>query len=299
MSTLLTCTSSTRPGSPAAGDTLFETDTNKVIVYSGTAWKEYQDNGQLYNDSDITALSPHLWLDGAGGYFYDYELKSNLVSDDGDEVGAWADRSGNGFDFVQSNSNLRPRILNNFGASNETMVSYDADALVLTGSASSQIAGAGSTMFFVLYTAPISGDYLLRSSDSTTLIEQVGSIAGGDYFFRAKAYAGTSSSTTYLRTDLDTEQLLRKLSIYSIRMGSSLAESFVNGTTQADTETTVATGTLFTNGVSYELFDNTVVADSPNLLGEYMVFDSALSDSDMNTVTNYLGKKYSITVSTL
>ena len=67
MSTLLTCTSSTRPGSPAAGDTLCETDTNKVIVYSGTAWKEYQDNAQLYNDSDITTLSPHIWLDGAGG----------------------------------------------------------------------------------------------------------------------------------------------------------------------------------------------------------------------------------------
>ena len=82
-------------------------------------------------------------------------------------------------------------------------------------------------------------------------------------------------------------------------MGASLAESFVNGTTQSDTETTVATGTLFTNGVSYELFDNTVALDSPNLLGEYMVFDSALSDTDMNTVTNYLGKKYSITVSTL
>ena len=82
-------------------------------------------------------------------------------------------------------------------------------------------------------------------------------------------------------------------------MGSSLAESFVNGTTQVDTETTIPTGTLFTNGVTYELFDTTVTVDSPNLLGEYMVFDSALSDTDMNTVTNYLGKKYSLTVSTL
>ena len=299
MSTLLTCTSSTRPGSPAAGDTLFETDTNKIIVYSGTAWKEYEDNGQLYNDSDITALSPHIWLDGAGGYFYDDAAKTTLLSDDGDYVGNWADRSGNGFDFTQTNGGLQPRILKNFGAKNATVLSYDGDQLIFTGTASSQISGAGSTMFFVVYNSMITGDYILTSSDTSTRIKSTQNTSSGDYYFNAQNYAGTASSNSYLRTDLGTEQLRLKLSIYSIRMGSSLAESFVNGTTQADTETTMPTGTLFTSGVSYELFDSTVSIDSPNLLGEYMVFDSALSDTDMNTVTNYLGKKYSLTVSTL
>jgi hypothetical protein len=292
MSTLLTCTSSTRPGSPAAGDTLFETDTNKIIVYSGSAWKEYQDNGQLYNDSDITALSPHIWLDGAGGYFYDDHSKSSLVSNDGDEVGTWADRSGNGFDFVQSNAVYRPRILKNFGESNVTMLSYDADELAFTGTSSSQITGAGSTMFFVLYNHLTLGDYILKSSDNSTLIQQKGT------HFIARSYAGTALNNTYLETNND-GKLLNKLGIYAIRMGSSLGESFVNGTTQTDTETSIPTGTLFTNTVSYELYDSSVADDSPNLLGEFMVFDSALSDSNMNTVTNYLGKKYSITVATL
>jgi hypothetical protein len=299
MSTLLTCTSSTRPGSPAAGDTLFETDTNKVIVYSGTAWKEYEDNGQLYNDSDITALSPHIWLDGAGGYFYDDDLKSNLVSDDGEYVGAWADRSGNGFDFTQSLTVGKPRILKNFGAKNATVLSYSAEQLIFTGTASSQISGAGSTMFFVLYNSMTTGDYILTSSDSSTRIKSTQNTSSGDYYFNAQNYAGTASSNSYLRTDLGTEQLLFKLSIYAIRMGSSLGESFVNGTTQLVTTTTVPTGTLFTSGVNYDLLDSTVAVDSPNLLGEFIVFDSALSDTNMNTVTNYLGKKYSITVSTL
>ena len=44
-STLDTCTSSSRPGSPSAGDTLFETDTNKIITYSGSAWREYDADG--------------------------------------------------------------------------------------------------------------------------------------------------------------------------------------------------------------------------------------------------------------
>jgi len=297
MSTLLTCTSSTRPGSPAAGDTLFETDTNKIIVYSGTAWKEYQDNGQLYNDSDITALSPHIWLDGAGGYFYDDELKSNLVSDDGDNIGTWADRSGNGFDFTQSAVAARPRILKNFGAANVTMVSYDADQLNFTGTTSSQIAGAGSTMFFVLYTSMTQGDFFLTTSDLSTRIRSVANTTTRQYYIELQNYAGAVGSG-YLRSNYN-DTLLTTMSIYSIRIGSSLAESFVNGTTQTDTETTIPTGTLFTNGVTYELFDGTIQVDSPNLLGDYMVFDSALSDTDMNTVTNYLGKKYSVTVSNL
>jgi len=41
MSTLLTTTSNTRPGTPATGDMYYETDTNKIIVYDGSDWREY------------------------------------------------------------------------------------------------------------------------------------------------------------------------------------------------------------------------------------------------------------------
>ena len=41
MSTLLTTTSNNRPGTPATGDMYYETDTNKIIVYDGTEWREY------------------------------------------------------------------------------------------------------------------------------------------------------------------------------------------------------------------------------------------------------------------
>jgi len=50
MSTLNTCTSSTRPASPAAGDTLFETDTNKIITYDGTDWRLYVSDGSITPD---------------------------------------------------------------------------------------------------------------------------------------------------------------------------------------------------------------------------------------------------------
>ena len=41
MSTILTTTSSNRPTNASAGDLYFETDTNKLIVYTGGGWSTY------------------------------------------------------------------------------------------------------------------------------------------------------------------------------------------------------------------------------------------------------------------
>jgi hypothetical protein len=38
-------TSSTRPASPVAGKTYFETDTNKIIIWDGSAWTEIVSDG--------------------------------------------------------------------------------------------------------------------------------------------------------------------------------------------------------------------------------------------------------------
>ena len=295
MSTLLTTTSSTRPASPNAGDTYFETDTNKVIVYSGTAWKEYQDNAQLYSDSDITALSPHIWLDGSGGYFYDDSLKSNLVSVTNSRVGAWADRSGNGFDFVQPTAGNQPKIVNNLGPYNNTLLNYDSDQLTFTGTAASQIAASPSTLFFVGQIFHQHSDSIIFSSDtSLRLLTYV--VSGADLRIGIDDIGGKGSST-YALTDSGLN-LSENIFIYAFRVGTSLVESFINGSASADTETNIPTGTIFNNGATYDLFDTTL-NESPNFLGEFMVFDSALSDSNMNTVFNYLSKKYGITVATL
>jgi len=63
MSTLLTTTSFTRPSSPTAGDTYFETDTKKIIVWDGSNW-------YVYNYDDTTAFTNryNLTFDGSGDY---------------------------------------------------------------------------------------------------------------------------------------------------------------------------------------------------------------------------------------
>jgi len=51
------CTSATRPANPLTGDTLFETDTNNIIVYDGTNWL-------VYNYDFTTANTLSLEFDG-------------------------------------------------------------------------------------------------------------------------------------------------------------------------------------------------------------------------------------------
>lgn len=45
MSTFSTCTSTTRPSSPTDGNVLFETDTKNVIIWDGTNWRGYANDG--------------------------------------------------------------------------------------------------------------------------------------------------------------------------------------------------------------------------------------------------------------
>jgi hypothetical protein len=45
--TIPTTTSSTRPGSPSAGDAYFETDTKNYIIYDGANWRGYESDGAV------------------------------------------------------------------------------------------------------------------------------------------------------------------------------------------------------------------------------------------------------------
>lgn len=57
MSTLLTCTSTTRPASPATGDILYETDTAKSIIYDGATWRVYASDSSSYDLDGTNTVS--------------------------------------------------------------------------------------------------------------------------------------------------------------------------------------------------------------------------------------------------
>lgn len=67
MSTLNTCTSSTRPASPSDGDMLYETDTHNTIIWdnSAAAWREYKPTVAPYilDSSNTLDVTPIIHLD--------------------------------------------------------------------------------------------------------------------------------------------------------------------------------------------------------------------------------------------
>lgn len=81
MSTINTCTSSNRPESPSTGDTLFETDTDSVIVYDGSAWKSYGADNGGYNLDGTNSLTDRPVLHFDAEYFNGLDTSGNPAND--------------------------------------------------------------------------------------------------------------------------------------------------------------------------------------------------------------------------
>ena len=121
MSRLSTCTSLTRPNATAQnGDTLFETNTNRIIVYdsAASAWRVYDSDGVAYNTAGTGELhySSGIFSNASATYYLNVNpvmhfdgkyidgADSNNNPANGGAVSTWADRSGNAtnYDLTQS-----------------------------------------------------------------------------------------------------------------------------------------------------------------------------------------------------
>ena len=65
--TIPSLTSSTRPGSPSAGDAYFETDTKNYIIYDGTVWRSWENDGSFASGS-FPSNSYSASFDGVNDY---------------------------------------------------------------------------------------------------------------------------------------------------------------------------------------------------------------------------------------
>jgi hypothetical protein len=90
MSTFSTCTSFTRPGSPTDGDVLFETDTKNIIIWDGSNWRGYQNDGK----TNWHGIGYSTLLDGTD----DYVGLSSVVTSSAQQgtISVWFKTSGSG-----------------------------------------------------------------------------------------------------------------------------------------------------------------------------------------------------------
>jgi len=297
-STLLTCTSSTRPGSPNAGDTLFETDTNKIIVYSGSAWKVYDsDDNSGWVDSSITGISGiHTWWDSNydANVFTDAGVTNAAL---GERLYQWTDRI-NGRAFVQSNAVLRP-IWANEGKNGRPRVVFDgtsADYMDYAIPDTSQSVNWANCIVAIAIrnlTFDNAGGYFNYDYSSQSIFENNASASGNSATYKAIAGNKTVFSNKDNINHFDTL-------ILATNTASNYTKLYRNGTDVTGnsvgtaTTATAPTGTFMDSAANFRIpFQQTME------YYEWIIVDAPATPAVCQTINSYWASKYNITVGTI
>jgi len=302
-STLETCANTAgRPGSPSAGDTLYQIDTKQIITWDGSAWRLYDSDGTAVNDADITDLSPHLWLDPMhSAPFFTDSGKGTAVTADGARVGCFADRSGNGFDFVQSTAADKPMLCTEAGVGAVPSLCYsNTDQLDFVGDSDSEITAANITIFWVWRVAPEGNVFFLQGTANTNepRLRINGSSGSLVYNWNPFGSADGAGGGVAFSSTVVSDASVASRHIYCLKTNSTANRTYnyQNGGSDIGNSAAAPTGVYLEDTETTKMFVGNLNYASPHWLFEYIVFDSSLSDANVNKVNSYLGNKHGITV---
>jgi hypothetical protein len=284
MSTLNTCTSSSRPATPSQGDILYETDTYKTIIYDGSQWREYQSINSPYDldGTNSTTVRPLVHFDAAKMNGVD----SSGNPSNGSSVSTWTSRIGDNIAY-QNASASQPTWYSS-GANSQPYLDLNNDFFHLRKNFGVPAHGE-FTVFWIAYHnykfAPFGRVY-----DGTQ---------GWLFYWNGyQIYAyhglggGTLSGNFSAGEDTDSAWFFTRERTSGSGYGdSSVSSSFaalngnstVSGTTSQDDAIDISQigrcgGTFHSVGKLYEV----------------MWFESHLSDTDLNSLGAYANTRYSV-----
>jgi hypothetical protein len=305
MSRLSTCSSSSRPSAPNNGDTLFEVDTKRVIVYDGfaSAWRLYNSDGVAYNTAGIGEIhyasgifsnasstyylnvDPVMHFDGK--YIDGADPANNPAN--GGAVTTWADRSGNvtNYDLTQA-----------IGSNQATFDTLTEGQNSLAFS-SGDFYSIGTT-----YTGPSGGDYtavyVAKIPGATNGAIQYALLTNGNnastMWFNASTFGDLVHGSTARGFTVNNQStgtamptVFNPLHLFIVQRSSSTVTGYTGGNNQQFSHGSVTNGTTISEfgraSFSYKTDGN---------IFEVMFFDSALSTANLNVITNYVANKYGI-----
>jgi len=284
-SILDTCTSGARPASPSLGDTLFETDTNRIITYDGTVWRVYDSDGIAYSTVGTNELHypTGLWSSASATYYlstspdihYDATILDGADAAnnpaDGAAVSTWGDRSGNttDYDATQSSASYQPTFKDaSSGPGSQPALSWATDKFDLTNAWS--VTGS-CTAIFVSQSLAAGSFYLLKASSYTKAFWEY---FGQDYFFGGGSGAVSDTSV---------------FNMHTLHRDGTSAEVFESG------GTSIYGPASRTNDMEIETIGQGQFGYQNGTVSEILIFSSALSTSDLNTIRLYITNKYGIT----
>lgn len=228
-----------------------------------------------------------LWLDAAN------------VDDpvDGQPVATWTDSSGSGNHATQADAGKKPTYKTGI-VNGLPVVRFDGSADYVQSTCTDY-----ATIFAVLNMTTLATDKSFMGAASSS---------GGNW--DAYLFGTTSDNDTpYLRVGIVPGStsvsvnganggiVVNQFSIMTVTISGSLAMKFWQNGTAGTTSSTADTpqGNLQHTVVGAGRFAGNIVDWWPGDIAEVMVFNSALSAANLNSVGNYLGTKYAITWNTI
>lgn len=298
-STLETCANTgARPGSPSVGDTLFQEDTNQIIVWDGSAWQTYDsDDNSGWVDSSITGISGiHTWWDSNydANMFTDAGVTNAAL---GERLYQWTDRI-NGRAFVQSNAVLRP-IWANEGKNGRPRVVFDgtsADSMDYAIPDTSQSVNWANCIVAIAIrnlTFDNAGGYFNYDYSSQSIFENNASPAGNSATYKAIAGSKAVYSNKDNINHFDTL-------IVATNTASNYTKLYRNGTDVTSnnvgtaTASTAPTGTFMDSAANFRIpYQQTME------YYEWIIVDAPATPAVCQTINSYWASKYNITVGTI
>ena len=289
MSTLSTCTSSNRPVAPSAGDTLFETDTDSVIVYDGSAWKSFGADNGGYNLDGTNALSARPLLHFDAEYFNGVDTSGNPANDTSiDTSTVWKSRVDSSITLSQSVAASQP-LYKTSGTNSKPYVYTDGgDYLYLSKGFSLP---AEFTMFAISehpssQPSTIFGGSGVRIDTNPDYLSADANLAFGfssnSYYLYYQQASGAANGTAPLSGSTGMRALLIS------RDSSSNTKLFMDGNNQGSA---VGTNSL-TQFVGQVFHGKSAAYDNTGNVYELMLFKSSLSSADRNALGAYAQAKY-------
>lgn len=289
MSSLQTCTSSTRPSAPTNGQVLFETDTNRIIIYdlSATAWSVYNADGitylsggadelhytgGIYDDSGATyyiSTAPEIHFDAT---FLDGQDSANNPSN-GSVVSSWSNRSGSSTSYTatQATGSAQPTFTT-IGDGSKPCVTFDGGDFLDTAN-----------------NYALSSDLTLITVSKSTNSEKSAAMGWNGAWQNAIWFKASFNSNDYVtggsRGDFTAPE---NFAFHTVTRASGTSKLYENGGTALWSGSNTATmnaGRIGRNQLDHH---------SGNI-SEILVFNTALSTANLNTIRAYVSNKYGIT----
>lgn len=287
MSNLQTCTSTTRPSSPTNGQVLFETDTNRVIVYdlSGSAWSIYNSDGVAYSTGGVNDLHypSGIYSDSGASYYIstnpEFHFDATYIDgqdaannpSNGGSVSSWANRSGSvtSYTATQATASAQPSFTA-LGDGSKPCVTFDGGDYL-------DLANVYSPSNFTQVTV------------SKSLLSEGSSVLAWNGAWQNTTWLKyASNSSDYVvggsRGDLSAPE---NFSMHVVTRSGSTVNLYENGGSalwNGTSATTMYAGRIGRNQLEYHNGN----------ISEIMMFSSALSTSDLNVLRNYISNKYGI-----